>query len=202
MSINKEKILAQFKKGKTKYDPEIHLDMLVEVMTDPNRGTMSAFCVEAVLSETTFFRWIRDYEVFSDLYSFCKMYSREAWEQQGREISNQYIPMGTISNAFEYWKLIGWSRFGISKNSRIRLHLNPDDSPEKHYSQLLKQASEGDFTAAEVKQLMEAINVGLNTHQVFALQKEIDQLKSDLATMNENTNGHNSSTNKGIAQKD
>jgi len=92
--------------------------------------------------------------------------------------------------------MIGWSRFGISKNSRIKLKLKPNDSPDKHYSQLLAQAAEGDFTAAELKQLMEAINVGLNTHQTFQLQKEIDQLKFDLGTMQENSNGNNTFADK------
>ena len=169
---------------------------------DETRGTMSAFCVEACIGERTFYRWVDDNEVFSDLYDFCKMYSREAWEREGRRLRDIELPIGMINHAFDYWRMIGWSRFGISKNSRIRLRLNAKDTPDKHYAQLLKQASEGDFTASEIKQLMEAINVGLNTHQVFALQKEIDQLKSDLATISENKDGNNSSTNKGIAQKD
>jgi hypothetical protein len=91
--------------------------------------------------------------------------------------------------------MIGWSRFGISKNSRIKLELVPTDNPAQHYSQLLVQAAKGDFTAGEIKQLMEAVNVGLNTHQVFELQKQIDELKSDLATMVDNQNGNNTVAN-------
>jgi hypothetical protein len=72
---------------------------------------------------------------------------------------------------------------------------------QEHYAQLLKQANNGDFTAGEIKQLMEAINVGLNTHQVFTLQKEIDQLKADLITMNENSNGNNHFAAKGITKE-
>lgn len=199
MSLDAKAIVAKFKQGPVKYDADIHCEMLVNVMTNRNKGTMSGFCVEAFISEQTFWNWCRDNEVFADLYSFCKMFSRELWEEEGRDIRDMTMPIGTISYAFEYWKLIGWSRFGVSKNGRIRLNLNPNDTPDKHYAQLLKQASEGDYTAAEIKQLMEAVNVGLNTHQVFALQKEIDQLKSDLATMQANTDAHNSSTNKGIA---
>jgi hypothetical protein len=200
--INTKEIYEHFKKGKTPYNEEKHCQMLLDCMTDEKRGTVSSFCVEAMIGESTFYSWCDNNKVFDDLYKFCKMYSREAWEQRGMELKDQVLPIGMINHAFEYWRLIGWSRFGISKNSRIRLNLKHDDTPDKHYSQLLKQASEGDFTAGEIKQLMEAINVGLNTHQVFKLQSEIDQLKSDLATMNENTNGHNSVTNKGIAQKD
>lgn len=195
MALNSVEIFAHFKKGTTLYNEEKHCQMLLDCMMDKKRGTLSSFCVEAMISESTFYAWCNKNEVFDDLYKFCKMYSREAWEQEGQRLKDTVLPMGTISYAFEYWRLIGWSRFGVSKNARIRLNLIATDTPDKHYSQLLKQASEGDFTAGEIKQLMEAINVGLNTHQVFALQKEIDQLKSDLATMKDNTDAHNSVTN-------
>jgi len=199
MALTAKDIYQKFKYGNQKYDEEKHCQLLLDVMMDESRGTMSAFCVAAYINEKSFYNWINEHEIFGDLYSFCKMYSREAWEQHGRRIRDTTLPMGTISYEFEYWRLIGWSRFGISKNSRIRLNLNPKDTPDKHYSQLLKQASEGDFTAGEIKQLMEAINVGLNTHQVFQLQKELDQLRSDLAIMATNKDGDNSVTNKGIA---
>lgn len=202
MSLDAKSIVEKFKKGPTKYNEDVHCEMLVNVMTNRHKGTMSAFCIDAVISETTFYNWIDENEVFADLYSFCKMYSRETWEVEGRELKDMTMPMGTISYAFEYWKMIGWSRFGISKNSRVKLKLKADDTPDKHYAQLLKQAASGDFTAGEIKQLMEAINVGLNTHHVFKLQEEINQLKSYLVTINENSNAHNSVTTKRIAQKD
>lgn len=202
MPLDPKEIVAKFKGRKTRYNEEEHCELLVKIMTNKNKGTMSAFCVAALIGETTFWDWISAHETFADLYSFCKMFAREVWEEDGRELRDMTMPIGTISYAFEHWKLVGWSRFGISKNSRIRVRLNPNDTPDKHYAQLIKQAADGDYTASEIKQLMEAINVGLNTHQVFALQKEIDQLKSDFTTMQDNTNAHNSGTNKGIAQKD
>jgi hypothetical protein len=127
------------------------------------------------------------------------MFARENWEREGRELRDRVLKIGEIDHAFEHWRMMGWSRFGIGKNSRIRLSLKPGDNPAKHYAQLLSQAGDGDFTAGEIKQLMEAINVGLNAHQVFELQKEIDELKSDLLKMKEIRNGENSYTNKGTA---
>jgi hypothetical protein len=124
------------------------------------------------------------------------MFSRENWERMGREIKDEINLPGTTNNKFEYWKMIGWSRFGIGKNSRIRLTLDPNAKPNEHYSQLLKQAASGDFTAGEIKQLMEAVNIGMSAHQAFELQKEIDQLKADLAVMKENSNGNNTFADK------
>lgn len=199
MRLDIDAVYKKFKSSPTSYDEEFHCKLLLKVMTNRSQGTMSAYCVEAEIGESTFWGWVKGHELFSQIYSFCKMWAREAWEQEGRELRDRALPIGMIDHGFEYWKLIGWSRFGISKNSRIKLDLNPNDTPDKHYSQLLLQASNGDFTAGEIKQLMEAVNVGLNTHQVHKLQDEINELKSDLAIMATNTNVQNSFTDKGIA---
>lgn len=196
MIMDSKEIVKKLKANRKSYNEDYHCDLLVKTMLDPEKGTMFAFLLEAFITETTFYNWIRTYEAFEDVYSFCKIYTRHMWEQEGRKIKDKIMPIGQTSFAFEHWKMVGWSRFGISKNSRIKLNLDPNGTPDKHYSQLLKQASQGDFTAAEIKQLMEAVNVGLNTHQAFELQREIDELKADLATMQANTNGHNSRANK------
>lgn len=186
-----------------KYKEEIHCPMILEVMCDPKRGSYSAFCVQARIGEGKFYIWLNEHPMFKECYSLGKMFAKENWEKQGLEIS-EYVNMpGTSTHKFEYWRMIGWARFGIGKNSRIRLALNPKDNPDQHYAQLLQQASEGDYTAGEIKQLMESINVGLNTHQVFTLQKEIDQLKFDLTIMNENsTSGNDTLADKRSTKKD
>ena len=179
----------------TKYDKEIHCQMILQVMSDSEKGTPSAFCVETKISERSFYKWLHTHELFEECYSLGKMYARENWEADGRAIRDEVLPPGANSHRFEHWRMIGWSRFGIGKVSKIRLGLEPDATPNEHYQQLIKQASDGDFTASEIKQLMEAINVGLNAHQVFKLQEEIDEIKNNLETMRANSNsGHRIST--------
>jgi hypothetical protein len=192
-------LYENIRSSKTKYDEETHCPMIIEVLADKDRGTHSAFCIEAGISEDVFWKWKQKYPLFHACHSLGKMFAREVWEEMGRQIRHEVSLPGTTNNAFEYWKLIGWSRFGISKNSRIRLELDPKDTPDKHYEQLIRQATEGCFTAGEIKQLMEAVNVGLNTHQAFGLQREIDELKKDLETMKANSNADNTFANKGSA---
>lgn len=194
--VDGSEIYKSIKKKCAKFNEKIHCPMIINIMADTSKGTYSAFCTEANVGERTFYNWLRDSEIFQECYSLGKLFARENWENLGREIYDEIIMPGTSNHKFEYWRMIGWSRFGIGKNSRIRLNLKATDTPDQHYSQLLQQASEGDFTAGEIKQLMEAVNVGLSTHQVFAMQKEIDALKQDLATMVENSNGHNIVTDK------
>lgn len=185
---------------KSKYEEEKHCISILNLML--TKGRLTAFCAEHMIGEDTFYRWVNTHPNFAKCYSLGKIYARESWEIEGEALREETNPPGVISHKFEHWKLIGWSRFGVSKNGRVKLNLDPKDNPSQHYAQLLYQAANGDFTAAEIKQLMEAVNVGLNTHQVFELQKEIDQLKSDLAIMMNNTNGNNTSAVKGITKED
>lgn len=197
-------IYEHFRKGKKRepYNEEKHCKMLIATMLDPDRGTVESFCVEAMITDRTFRNWRVKHELFDEMYHFSKMVAREKWDDQGRKIRDADYPMGTVNYEFEYWKMIGWTRFGVSRNARLKIRLDPDATPESHYRAILKQASEGDFTASEFKQMMEAVNVGLNVHQVIELQKQIDSLKSDLAIMRENTDVHNPFSDPPVAKAD
>lgn len=202
MRATGKEIYQKLKRKRIEFDEKVHCAMILDVMMNPEKGTFSAFCKEALIGESKFYDWLRANELFFECYALGKMFAREDWEQLGREVREEVNLPGTTNNKFGYWQMIGWSRFGISKNSRIRLTLDANATPNQHYSQLLKQAANGDFTAGEIKQLMEAVNVGLNTHQVFTLQAEIDQLRKDLITMQENTNGNNTFADQGITKED
>jgi len=196
--------IALFKKLRWKpdLDIEVHGPMILKIMADPTKGRMSAFCVEVGISDPTFYSWCKKDELFLECYALGKLIARENWEYEGQLIAEETCMPGTSNHRFEHWRMVGWSRFGVGKNSRIKLDLDPNGTPGQHYSQLMKQATEGDFTAGEIKQLMEAINVGLNAHQVEQLQKEIDQLKADLITMAENSHVDNSFSDTRITKED
>lgn len=184
-----------------KYDQEKHCKLLIKAMIDPNGGCHSNFCVENMIAESTFYFWVSKHEIFRNLYYFCRMVAKQVWYEEGVKIKNKEYQMGTVNYEMEHWKLMGWAKFGISRNSRIKINVDPMDSPAKHYQAILRQAADGEFTAAEFKQLMEAVNVGLNVHQVFELQKQIDELKSDLTLVTENTHVHNPFANQGTEKK-
>ena len=193
---NIDELFDKIKNQPTTYDEEKHCRMVLYAML--NQGRVSAFCVQANICERTFYKWAANHSLFQQCYLIGEVYARENWELEGYELRHHTTGINEKDNMYDHWKMIGWSRFGVNKNGRIKLKLDPDATPDKHYAQLLRQASEGAFTAAEIKQLMEAINVGLNTHQVFELQKQVDELKSNLDIMSTNSNGNDSGPAKGI----
>lgn len=197
-----EKVYKHFKKkGAYKYEEEEHCKLLIKIMLDKNYGCYTAFCAKAMISEQTFHTWIKTIPLFSEIYSYTKMVSKQLWYEEGNSLKDREFPMGTVNYSFEHWKMLGWAKFGISKNSRIKINVDPQGTAAQHYMDIIKQAAEGDFTAAEFKQLMEAVNVGLNVHQVFELQKQIDELKSDVSIVKENSNNvDNPIADKAVAE--
>lgn len=184
-NLTAKEIYRKLKNGETRYDEEYHCPLIIEVMNNPNKGTISAFCVEAFISDTTFYRWKARHPTFNECYRYAAMMSRENWEDEGR--------LGKDDESFnmDYWRIIGAARYGVGKSNRVRVEMDDQANPYEQYKQLISQASCGDFTAGELKQLMESINVGTRTYETFELQKEIDRMKEDLHKMEQN-NANNS----------
>ena len=177
----------------TYYDEDIHCPMVLEVMN--NEGTMAAFCARAGISEGTFYDWIKACSLFSDCYQIGKMYSRHNWEEEGRNGAT------TEGFDFNYWRLIGASRYGISNNPRIKLELDPESNPYEQYKQLINQAGRAEFTASEIKQLMESLNVGRSVYETFKLQESVDELQLNLERMKTN-HEHNTGAVEEIKKAD
>ncbi len=178
MALDHIAMYEQCRAGRTEYQETKHCQMVLKVMDA--KGTMSAFCVEARISDSTFFKWLNNHELFKECYRIGCMIARENWEEEGRE--------GKYEEGFnlELWKTQGSARFGVGKSNRVRVHVDPDSTPYDQYRQLMNQASMGDFTAAELKQLMESINIGIRAFESFELQKQVDAMKDDLAKMSHN----------------
>ncbi len=165
-------------KGVKAYDEETHCPMIIECICD--KGTISSFCKEAMISDSSFYRWVNKYPIFERCYRYSIMVAREAWEDEGRNGKDD--PEFNI----EYWRIVGSARYGIGKTNRVRVEVDEEASPYTQYQQLLKQASHGDFTASEIKQLMESVNVGSRVFETFKLQQEVDMMKEDLNKMSQN----------------
>jgi len=180
MKINSTALYKTQKEGGVKYDEAKHCKMIIDCMN--TSGTMSSFCVQAGIGDGTFYRWMAKHETFMDCYRLGCMIARENWEREGEE------GKGDESFDLELWKAQGSARYGVGKTNRVRVHIDADTTPYEQYKQLLIQASMGDFTASELKQLMESINIGIRAYESFELQKEVNALKQDLVKMNQDGN--------------
>lgn len=177
-----KKLYLQIKQGERTYKEEVHCPMLLEVMS--KEGTMTAFCKTALISDALFYKWINKYPVFSDCYQIARMISKANWENEGER--------GKDDENFniEYWRITGSCRYGVGRTNRIRMAIDPEATPYEQYKQLIHQASCEEFTASEIKQLMESLNVGRSVFETFKLQERIDEMEANVKRMEAN-NGHN-----------
>jgi hypothetical protein len=178
-----QEIYKAVKKKNTKYNEELHCVMVLKCFSEG--GTMSTFCSQAMIGDTTFWDWNRRYTTFNECYRIAYMLGKEKWQKEGRDNKdNDEFNM-------EYWKLIGLERYGLGRNPKIRMGVKHNANPYEQYQQLVKLGNQGEFTSSEFKQLMEAINVGIRAHENYKLQDEIDEMKANLALMEANSNGGN-----------
>lgn len=177
-----EKIYKELKKNinKSIYEEKKHCAMVIDVLGNPEKATMASFCIEAGISDKTFYKWINKYDIFHECYRYACMLSQQQWDNTGKN--------GMYDEDFniEVWKVQGAARYGVGKTNRVRVHIDADTSPFEQYKQLMAQASNGDFSSSELKQLMESINIGCRAYEQFELQKEIDVMKTDLKKMSQN----------------
>lgn len=168
-------IKARSKRKAGIYKEEIHCPLILEVMA--NEGTMTAFCKKISISDALFYDWVREKPMFKDCYEIGKMISKANWEKEGEE--------GRHDENFnmDYWRITGACRYGVGRSNRIRMAIDPEASPYEQYKQLVRQANGEEFTASEVKQLMESINVGRGAFETFKLQERIDSMEENVKRM-------------------
>jgi hypothetical protein len=176
--LDPKKIYEQAKKnisGKV-YDEKKHCLMVLEIIG--NGGSVAEFCVEALISDSTFYYWRKKHQIFDECSRIAVNFAQMLWEREGE--ANADNP----DFNWRFWEGIGTSRFFYNKQGRVRINVDESADPHVQYQQLLKQASEGDLSASEIKQLMESINIGIRAYESFKLQQEVDKMKEDLAKMN------------------
>lgn len=168
------------------YNESRHCPLVLHVMS--TIGTMAEFCLIEKISEPLFYKWLRLYPIFNECYLIGKMFSKANWEREYEDNKDDK------DFDVKTWRITGARRYGYGKG-KIKLLADPDADPYTQYKQIIAQAAEEDFSASELKQVMESINVGRGAYETFKLQGDIDDLNSDFDKMKSNSE-YNKSANK------
>ncbi len=187
------RVKKRFRFKNKDFHEDFHCANIIDVMN--TKGTMAAFCREELISAGTFYDWCKKFPIFYECYQIGKMISRANWELEGENGKDDE------NFDFEYWRLIGASRYGVGRTNCVRLDVDPESSPYEQYKQLIRQAGNAEFNASEIKQLMESINVGKSVYETFKLQERIDDMESNVQRMQLN-NEHNSSPIEKVGKTD
>ena len=178
--ISSKKVYEEAKKNvsrnKKKYKEDIHCQMVVDVFSSAT-GSDATFCEKAVISEHTLKTWRFSYPVFKECYDIAKMMAKKAWELEG-EMNKHDAEFN-----MEYWEKKGDRLFRAFKKDRVSPYMSPDKNPYEQYKELLKQSQSGEFSAPEIKQLMESINIGIRSYETYKLEEEVEDMKDALEKM-------------------
>lgn len=177
-----ESIYNNIKKHK-KLDVKKHSIEIIEIFS--KQGTLADFLVKAGISRQKFVAWQAESEVFREASLVAKEIARKEWLKIGIENADNREFNTKV------WETYGRHNFG--GNDKISLQLKPGATPLEHYQQIMEQATGGDFTSSEIKQLMESINIGIRSFEICQLQDEINGLKEGLAKMEEREDEYQSS---------
>jgi hypothetical protein len=140
-------------------------------------GNMCDFCLEVGASIQRVTRWQMDNEDFSEAVQLAKDIALSHWLKTGyKNLDNREFNV-------RLWEALGKRQFGNSE--KISFRTTKGASPIEHYQEVMQQASLGNFTSSELKQLMESVNIGLRAEEVCTMQKQIDELKEGLVKMEE-----------------
>lgn len=180
--IEAKRVFEKLHKTNVRYSPAIHCPMVLSVVSKTGRAT--AFCKEAGLSMSSFQHWIATFPLFREHFGLGIVYAKEAWEEEYEERKDD-----EDFNKKE-WLERGNRIFKLTATTKIHLNIKCGSNPYEQYQQIMEQATTGEFTATEIKLLMESINVGTRVFESFKLQQEVDKMKDDLTLM-ASRNGNN-----------
>jgi len=159
-----------------KYKEDVHCPMVVDVFSSAT-GSDAAFCEKAVISCSTLKSWKYNYPVFRECYEIAKMICKKNWELEGEMAKHD------AEFNMDYWRDKGNRLFKAFKDDRVSVYMTPDKNPYEQYQELLTQASTGEFSASEIKQLMESINIGIRSYETYKLEEEVEDMKDALEKM-------------------
>lgn len=136
----KEKLIKQVTSGRpTKYVQEQHIGLLFDIFNQ-SEGVM-AFCAEAMISQATFFNWLKKYKEFKEAYDIVINIAGRQWEKLPRENPDFNFP---------YWSTIMRNRFGFGKS---RIHLDKEATPLEMFKMIKQGLSDQEISIQDGVQL-------------------------------------------------
>ena len=185
----KEKLIKQVSSGRpSKYVQEQHIGLLFDVF-DQGEGIM-AFCAEALISQKTFFNWLKKYKEFKEAYDIVINIAGRQWEKLPRENPDFNFP---------YWSTIMRNRFGFG---RSRIHLDKEATPLEMFKMIKQGLSDQEISVqdgvqlttiakneADVKKGMiedKAVSEQMSIEEAKAFALELDQTLQKLDLLERN----------------
>ena len=171
--VTKEQFVKAVSSGrgrKTKYDAEKHIGLLYDTFIVGE--AISAFCAEALISQSTFFKWKQDYPEFKEAYDIAINFAENFWNK---------LPSNTADFNFNYWHINMRNRFGFGKP---RICIDKNAEPLEMFETIKQGLSDQEISIQDGVQLAtiaknEAdVKKGVIEDKAVSEQMSIDEAKA------------------------
>jgi hypothetical protein len=140
--VTKEQFVKAVSSGrgrKTKYEAEKHIGLLYDTFIVGE--AISAFCAEALISQSTFFKWKQDYPEFKEAYDIAINFAENFWNK---------LPSNTADFNFNYWHINMRNRFGFGKP---RLYFDKNADPLQMFETIKEALADQEISIQDAVQL-------------------------------------------------
>jgi|LauGreDrversion4_2_1035121.scaffolds.fasta_scaffold18263_6 hypothetical protein len=140
--VTKEQFVKAVSSGrgrKTKYEAEKHIGLLYDTFIVGE--AISAFCAEALISQSTFFKWKQDYPEFKEAYDIAINFAENFWNK---------LPSNTADFNFNYWHINMRNRFGFGKP---RLYFAKNADPLQMFETIKEALADQEISIQDAVQL-------------------------------------------------
>ena len=140
--VTKEQFVKAVSSGrgrKTKYEAEKHIGLLYDTFIVGE--AISAFCAEALISQSTFFKWKQDYPEFKETYDIAINFAENFWNK---------LPSNTADFNFNYWHINMRNRFGFGKP---RLYFDKNADPLQMFETIKEALADQEISIQDAVQL-------------------------------------------------
>jgi len=140
--VTKEQFVKAVSSGrgrKTKYEAEKHIGLLYDTFIVGE--AISAFCAEAIISQSTFFKWKQDYPEFKETYDIAINFAENFWNK---------LPSNTADFNFNYWHINMRNRFGFGKP---RLYFDKNADPLQMFETIKEALADQEISIQDAVQL-------------------------------------------------
>jgi hypothetical protein len=158
---------------KSKFDPDIHIPMLMEHFAE-GKDVMS-FCATAEMCRDNFYEWIDNYPEFSKAYDQAKDLAFRWFEKQAKDgMTAQYFNQSL-------WSLMMKNRFGYTTERKIRIKkLKDAETPMEQFKVIKEEVAEGNLTASETTNMATFVATGATILEKTEVVKRLESIEERL----------------------
>jgi len=172
-----------------KYDPKIHIPLLLEMFSKGD--SLTAYLVAADIVESTFYEWTNTYPAFDEAYDKANNSARAWWENYGKNGATQ------PNFNFAYFNSVMINRFGQTPHRKLKIkNIANVDTHADRFNVVMQEVANGALTGHELKQLSDSLVCGVKIAEVTSMANDIKDLQQRLANAdNQQINADDSEDN-------